>query len=39
MGRQAAQVVLDRIKDGEQVPRRIIFDAELVVRGSSRSLA
>jgi LacI family transcriptional regulator len=38
MGRQAAQVVLDRLHGNTALPRRIIFDAELVVRGSTQRI-
>ncbi len=38
MGRQAAQVVLDRMQGNRSLPRRIIFDAELVVRSSVRRI-
>ncbi len=38
MGQQAAQVVLDRLHGNKSLPRRIIFDAELVVRESTRRI-
>lgn len=38
MGRQAAQLALDRMRGNKSLPRRIIFDAELIVRESTRSI-
>ena len=39
MGRQAAQLVLERISGNKSLPRRVIFDAELVIRGSTRKVS
>ena len=39
MGRQAAQLVLERISGNKSLPRRVIFDAELVIRGSTRKIS